>query len=217
MDSTPSVGDGVGVSSGPVDPSPSVDPPVDTRTRIVEAALDVFVEKGYGGTRVQDIAERANLTAGALYVHFPNRSRLLAEAVMREGVRLVGELIDELGEIRPGDLRVPAVMADQAARETSVFDRLLLEAFALAARDEVAREQFAEAMVGLEDAVRAKVAEVVASGVADPALDVEAVAAHYVMWMMGLLVHRGIGRPRPDREAFLDVCAHVVHGLGQPL
>ena len=49
---------------------------LDTHDRIVRAALEVFVEKGYGGTRVQDIAERAGLTAGALYVHFPNRSMI---------------------------------------------------------------------------------------------------------------------------------------------
>jgi AcrR family transcriptional regulator len=58
-----------------------VDPPVDTRERLVRAAAEVFREKGYTGTRVVDIARRAGFTSGALYAHFDNRAELLAEAL----------------------------------------------------------------------------------------------------------------------------------------
>ena len=49
-----------------------------TRERLVNAAVEVFLERGYGGTRVQDIARKAGFTSGALYVHFPSRSALLS-------------------------------------------------------------------------------------------------------------------------------------------
>ena len=56
------------------------------------AAIEVFLEKGYGGSRVQDIARKAGYTAGALYVHFPSRTALLGEAIMLEGRQIIGRV-----------------------------------------------------------------------------------------------------------------------------
>ncbi|MCB1028277.1 MAG: helix-turn-helix transcriptional regulator, partial [Microthrixaceae bacterium] len=42
----------------------------DTRDRLVAAAVEVFLERGYADTRVQDITEAAGFTTGALYAHF---------------------------------------------------------------------------------------------------------------------------------------------------
>ena len=37
-----------------------------TRQRLLEAATEVFLEKGYEGTRVAEVARRAGLTTGAI-------------------------------------------------------------------------------------------------------------------------------------------------------
>src|SRR4051794_9067987 len=74
----------------------SQDPDLDTRERLVRAAIEVFLEKGYGGTRVQDIARRAGFTSGALYVHFPSRTALLGEAIIREGQTIMSGLTEQL-------------------------------------------------------------------------------------------------------------------------
>ncbi len=55
-----------------------------TRRRILEAALDVFSEKGYSRTRFVDIAERIGLTKGAIYWHFRTKSDLLAAMIDHE-------------------------------------------------------------------------------------------------------------------------------------
>jgi AcrR family transcriptional regulator len=48
------------------------------RTReILEAALKLFDEKGYGGASVEDIAEAALLTRAGLYKYFPDKAKLL--------------------------------------------------------------------------------------------------------------------------------------------
>lgn len=46
------------------------------RAQIFEAALQVCAEKGYFNTRVDDIAQRAGLSKGALYHHFSSKQEL---------------------------------------------------------------------------------------------------------------------------------------------
>ena len=51
--------------------------PVDTRWRILEAAMHLFWEKGYGLTSVADILARAGVNSGSLYHFFPGKQDLL--------------------------------------------------------------------------------------------------------------------------------------------
>ena len=44
-----------------------------TRQRILEAAEEVFAEKGYHGTVVDDIVRTADTSKGGFYFHFPNK------------------------------------------------------------------------------------------------------------------------------------------------
>ena len=49
----------------------------DTRWRILEAAMHLFWEKGYGSTSVADILGRAGVNSGSLYHFFPGKQDLL--------------------------------------------------------------------------------------------------------------------------------------------
>lgn len=48
----------------------------DTEQRILEAAEEVFHEKGYNGTRMREIAERAGTNKGLLHYYFKTKERL---------------------------------------------------------------------------------------------------------------------------------------------
>lgn len=52
---------------------------------IVAAALEVFTEKGFAAARLEDIAARAGVSKGALYLYFETKQHLF-EAVVREAV-----------------------------------------------------------------------------------------------------------------------------------
>ena len=54
-----------------------------TRARIVQAAIEVFAEKGYARTTVDDIAERAGSTRATFYLHFKTKSEILTELISR--------------------------------------------------------------------------------------------------------------------------------------
>ena len=50
---------------------------IDTRTRILQAALELLESSGGKGVRVGDIAKQAGISRQALYLHFPTRAELL--------------------------------------------------------------------------------------------------------------------------------------------
>ncbi|WP_114955125.1 TetR/AcrR family transcriptional regulator [Sphingosinicella terrae] len=62
--------------------------PSDTRSRLVEAAMQLFWEKGYGSTSVADILARAGVNSGSLYHFFPGKQDLLVAVLeaYREGI-----------------------------------------------------------------------------------------------------------------------------------
>ena len=53
----------------------------ESRLRILEAALAIAVERGYDGTTVALVCERAELPASSVYWQFTNKDDLLAEAL----------------------------------------------------------------------------------------------------------------------------------------
>lgn len=55
-----------------------------TRRSILEAGLELVAERGYRAARLQDVAERAGVTRGAVYHHFADKGALL-ETALREG------------------------------------------------------------------------------------------------------------------------------------
>lgn len=52
-----------------------------TRQRILEAAAAVFVERGFAGTRIEDVADRAGVAIPTVYKGFVNKAMLLVEAL----------------------------------------------------------------------------------------------------------------------------------------
>src|ERR1700744_1199807 len=52
--------------------------------RIIEATLKGMAERGPAATKLADIAERAGISYGTLYQHFPNRNELLLAAMLQQ-------------------------------------------------------------------------------------------------------------------------------------
>ena len=53
----------------------------ETRQRILDIAVDLFIEQGYAGTSVRDISERLGMTKGSLYYHFASKEDVLTALV----------------------------------------------------------------------------------------------------------------------------------------
>ena len=55
--------------------------PQERPTEILEAALEVFAERGLAGARVDDIAARAGVSKGTVYLYFSGKEELFIEAI----------------------------------------------------------------------------------------------------------------------------------------
>src|SRR5687768_16827920 len=52
---------------------------------LLEAALDLFVDKGFAATRAEEVAARAGVSKGTLFLYFPSKEELF-KAVVRENI-----------------------------------------------------------------------------------------------------------------------------------
>src|SRR6185437_10261003 len=55
--------------------------PEERPRQILAAALEVFGEHGLANARLEDIAKRAGLSKGTIYLYFPNKEELFREMV----------------------------------------------------------------------------------------------------------------------------------------
>lgn len=62
---------------------------------LLAAALDLFVERGFAATRLDDVAARAGVSKGTLYLYFTNKEELF-KAVVRENII---PIVDEAEDI----------------------------------------------------------------------------------------------------------------------
>lgn len=60
-----------------------------TRQRILEAAEEVFAEKGYHGAVVDDIVRAADMSKGGFYFHFPNKQGIFLALMAALTPRLI--------------------------------------------------------------------------------------------------------------------------------
>jgi AcrR family transcriptional regulator len=113
----------------PEAPTPRAGP---ARVALLESARDVFVSRGYHGTRVDDLVEAAGVSHGAFYRYFKNKDQL-ASLLGAQAMRTVSTTLTEIPD--PGDngatsqeLRRWLRTYNRAqAKETSMF-RVLVDA-----------------------------------------------------------------------------------------
>jgi AcrR family transcriptional regulator len=76
-------------------------PPEERREQLIDAAMRVTLEQGYGGVSIKAIARAAGVTRPVIYDHFTNLGRLLRALVEREE----RYSLDQLAQVVPTDLR----------------------------------------------------------------------------------------------------------------
>jgi len=70
----------------PLDSKPRWERRKDARPHeLLAAAIDLFVERGFAATRLEDVARRAGVSKGTLYLYYTNKEELF-KAVVRESI-----------------------------------------------------------------------------------------------------------------------------------
>ena len=62
------------------------------RAAIIDAAMDEFIARGFAATRLEDVAKRAGVAKGTIYLHFKDKEALFQELIRTALVPLIGRL-----------------------------------------------------------------------------------------------------------------------------
>lgn len=116
-----------------------------TRARVLQAAGQVFAERGYERSSLDDVAASAGLTKGAIYSSFSGKDELfyaLMEERIHERLALVKNVIDRQGAISDTMRDIGAGLAELMHSQAD-WHLLFIEFWARAVRDPALRQEFA--------------------------------------------------------------------------
>ncbi len=71
---------------------------MDIKEKILKSALEVFINKGYYNARVEDIAEKAGIAKGTVYIYFKDKKSLFLSSIEYEIERFYLELEKVINE-----------------------------------------------------------------------------------------------------------------------
>jgi AcrR family transcriptional regulator len=170
----------------------------DTRYRILNAAINVFSQKGYHNTRVEEIVEIANTSKGGLYFHFPSKRDIFL-GLIDEFTDLLEQRINQsMDGINGGIQQVDATL--KACLDTFQDDRklskiFLIQAVGLGLSFEEKQQQIHERFVSI---VKRHLDQAVVDGDIEP-IDTQIAA---LTWMGALneIVIRWIHTGKPELE-----------------
>jgi AcrR family transcriptional regulator len=164
-----------------------------TRAKLLDAAARVYAARGFAGATLDDVAEEAGFTKGAVYAHFGSKDKLLI-ALMEE--YLAAELAEQVALFDRDETTWKRPLAGSARwmqelDETPDAFRLLVEFWLAAQRDEEMRQRFAAGLA----AIRETFAGFSRASAADAGFDEAGDAPeNYANVMLGLSLGLGMAR-----------------------
>jgi AcrR family transcriptional regulator len=187
----------------------SVTPPLSrkrrqTQARLLDAALDAFAERGFYGTSVEEVCERAGFSRGAFYSNFATKEELFVALYDRQADRVLATLTG----LAPaaGDSLESALAELVAAIPQDRRWYLVNTEFALhAVRDPKAGEAYAAARARVRASFAARFAEVVERFGRELTVPLE----DLIRWLFA--VHEGgVAQSYVERTGADDVTRRVV-------
>ena len=173
--------------------------PEGTRNRILDAALNIFSNKGYHDTRMDEIVDASHTSKGAIYFHFPNKERLFLALVDQFANLLERRITEAIAQETRSMAKVQAAL--EACLSTFGKYRrqakmLLVQAYGLGHTFEQKRLEINERFAGL---IEVYLVEAIELGEIEPT-DAE-IVAHAWMGAIYNVVIRWVytGEPEPDR------------------
>ena len=172
----------------------------ETRTRILEAATQVFANKGYHDTKVDDIVLTSKTSKGAFYFYFPSKQDIFMALVDTFAEMLEQRLRDRMDRETSGLARMDTalrVCLETFGQYRSLAKIALVQATGLGAAFEEKRRAVNDRFIAI---IRKYLDEAVADG-SIPALDTD-IAACAWMGALNEIVLRWVytGEPDPERS-----------------
>jgi len=178
-----------------------------TRDRLLAAARQLFVERGYHATRPQDIARLAGLGQGTFYLYFSDKKACFLAFAAAARLELQEFLQPRLAGIErqePFFIALIGGMLDYAAENPGLLRTATMDTASIAAdAPDLSQQWAADWARGLETAIR--------RGRTDPKYDPAIVGAILVGAIGGAVTAAGRGAPRD--KVIDNAVRFLVHAL----
>jgi AcrR family transcriptional regulator len=190
------------------------------RAQILEAALRVWMRRGFDGSPVEAIAREAGLAKGTLYLYFPTKDAILDAIVERYSLLPDMTELTEALRSTPPEQAIPLIAGRlyERLRERAPLVGLMLREFSLRPRD--ARVFFERVMLPVNRLFAAYLDGFVARGVLRPLDTFVAARALVGMLMVFVLSQHVFGgeeiRPIPDATIVDTVQELFLRGVLAP-
>ena len=190
-----------------------------TRERVLLAARDVLLERGYGQTSTRAVAERADVPLSLVHYHFGSKQYLLVEVLERENELLLErqrELYATSGPLA-AKWRTACEFLDEDIR--SGYVRVLWELWAAGLADETLAARWRSAMGGWRSLLESVAAAWVATIDIEPPLSPKGLATLVTNVFQGIEIEllAGITDSDAAHREVLDALGAVIERWETPV
>ncbi|MFF5482899.1 TetR/AcrR family transcriptional regulator [Streptomyces sp. NPDC012935] len=184
---------------------------VESRQRILDAAVEIAGERGYDGTSIAAVSAKCGLPASSIYWHFKDKDDLIA-AVIERSFEAWLTAVELPGEETGTPLERVTTMAANVAKSLVDAPDFLRLGLMLALERRPTEPRGRTAFLQIRDITHRKIAEVAAT--LFPGLDEQAVdtlTTYAIAGADGLFVQREVKGDSVDLVALFELHAQVVH------
>lgn len=173
--------------------------PENTKSRILDAALNIFASKGYYDTKLDEIVDESSTSKGAIYFHFPNKERLFLALVDQFADLLERRVTEAIEPEEKGIARVRIALEtclDTFGQYRRPAKILLVQAVGLGAPFENKRNEVNDRFAHL---IETYLIEAIEVGDIEP-VDTEVVSYAWMGAIYGIVIRWVyMGEPEPPR------------------
>ncbi len=134
----------------------------EARSRILEAANQVFAEKGYRQATMDDVAKKLGVSKGALYLYFASKEELF-EAICRTALRALKDILYSSFNVKMNPLESASEFFDKMLKQYGSNPGLSFEILSEASRNPALRrvlkenqDEYTEILMGFLQELRKK-------------------------------------------------------------
>ena len=187
--------------------------PEERPRQILDAALQVFGEQGLAGARIDDIADRAGISKGTIYLYFPSKDDLFREVLrdafvgMLDAVSTMEVTADAAADLRTFSTKFFNYL--RSARFETTYRLILAQ---LHAFPELSREYASEVREPIREMIRGILDRGTRAGTfSDGDNLVRARMLQALLWQHGMWCAKREVNPDLETRSDNEVLAEVIH------
>ena len=191
-----------------------------TRRRLLDSAARVFAEKGFGGATLEEIAEAAGYSTGAMYANFGGKEQLFMEVVAEHRSRAASRRIEQVSQILDDALATGADPFDaltgmfvKAADRERELAPLQAEFWLYAVRNPAARKVIADSLSDQADELEPVLARVLERLGAAPDATPREVTVVVLALFQGLARRRRLDQAAVPEDLLARALRWLLRGL----